>query len=178
MSPSEVIGEAYERYFEIIARHCGFRLFCPEQGRDMAQDVFIRVFGYLNRGNSIDNIKAFLYRVANNMLADAARSKKKPALSLDAMCDEGKDVGVNTLSQIHDKLNMDTLLDALGRLPERHRRPILDRYIRQKSVREIAEEQGTTINMVHVNLYRATWALRHAVGPEARGPRHGAVVNI
>ena len=59
---------AYDAYADAIYRHCFFRVFSKERAEELAQETFMKTWEYVARGNVIENYKAFLYRVTNNLI--------------------------------------------------------------------------------------------------------------
>src|SRR3990167_9783866 len=73
--------DAYQQYVDAIYRHCYFRVYNKDLAEDLTQETFIKTWKYIAEGKEIKNIKAFLYRVAVNLIID--NSRKKIALVLD-----------------------------------------------------------------------------------------------
>ena len=72
--------EAYDTLSDAIFRQCYFRCFDRELARELTQECFMRTWEKLAEGAEIKNIKAFLYRVAGNLVIDNARRKKSERL--------------------------------------------------------------------------------------------------
>ena len=83
--------ELYENLAEPLFRHCYFRLSDREKARDLMQESFTRTWERLVDGEKIKNLKAFVYRVANNLIIDIYRKKKES--SLDLLQEDGFDPG-------------------------------------------------------------------------------------
>ena len=75
-----MFSDAYEEYKDAIFRHCYFHTFDREQAKDAMQETFIKTWQYLESGHKIDNLRAFLYKVATNLIINAARKKKSVSL--------------------------------------------------------------------------------------------------
>src|SRR5579863_136343 len=73
--------EAYQHYADAIYRHCYFRVYNKELAEDLTQETFIKTWKYITEGKEIKNLKAFLYKVAVNLIID--NSRKKTALVFD-----------------------------------------------------------------------------------------------
>ena len=73
----------YDAYADAIFRHCFFRVYERERARDLVQETFARTWEYAAKGNAVENARAFLYRVANNVIGDEVCEKKET--SPDAM---------------------------------------------------------------------------------------------
>lgn len=150
--------KAYDNFADAIFRHCYFRIYDRERALDLMQDTFIKTWGYLARGNEIENLRAFLYRVANNLIIDNAR-KKKP-ISLEGMQEEGFQLTAENLENTQARIDAKITLALLARIDKKHRDIIVMRYIDELSPKEIAEITGQTENNVSVRLHRALNVLR------------------
>jgi len=62
--------DAYDKYSEAIFRHCYYRVFDRERAKDFVQETFCKTWKYIVDGNDIENIRAFLYKTANNLIID------------------------------------------------------------------------------------------------------------
>ena len=83
--------EAYESYNNAIFRYCYYQTSNREIALDLTQDTFLKAWEYLGKGIAVENMRAFLYRVAGNAVIDYRRKKKSG--SLDAMTENGFDIG-------------------------------------------------------------------------------------
>ena len=73
--------EAHTQHSDAIFRYCYYRVFDREKAKDYVQETYLRTWKYLAEGRKVDNIRAFLYRTATNLIIDESRKKK--ATSLD-----------------------------------------------------------------------------------------------
>ena len=71
----------YHQHADAIYRHCYFRVHNKDLAEDLTQETFIKTWKYIIEGKEIKNMKAFLYRVALNLIID--HSRKKTALVFD-----------------------------------------------------------------------------------------------
>src|SRR3989344_6415935 len=78
--------EAYDKYADAIFRYCYYRVFDRDKANDYVQEAYCRTWKYLMQGNQIENIRAFLYRTANNIIIDESRKKK--SFSLDQIMEK------------------------------------------------------------------------------------------
>ena len=79
--------EAYEAYADDLFRHAYFRVHDRERAKDLVQETFTKTWMTLSEGATIDNLRAFFYRVLTNAIIDESRKKK--AVSLDTLLEEG-----------------------------------------------------------------------------------------
>jgi RNA polymerase sigma-70 factor (ECF subfamily) len=146
--------EAYETYSDAIFRYCYFQTSNREQSLDLAQDVFTKAWEYLSSGKEVTHMKAFLYRIATNAVIDWRRKKK--AVSLDKMVEEGFDVrsGTNEIESKEIFFEAKQAVKLIGELDEKYREVLLLRYVDELSIKEIAEIVGETENNVSVRIHR------------------------
>ena len=72
--------KAYDAYSESIYRHCFFRVWRKGRAEELLQETFLRLWTYLIKGNKVENIRALLYKIANNLIIDESRKKKEESL--------------------------------------------------------------------------------------------------
>lgn len=142
---------AYDAYADAIFRHCCFKTGEREAARDMTQDVFLRAWTSMQR-QPIRNMRAFLYRIADNLVIDWYR-RRKPE-SLDALMDEGFEP-TEGKNRIEEEAEVALALAKLAKLDERDREIITLRFVEGFSPREIGEILGQHENTISVRLYRA-----------------------
>lgn len=150
----------YDEYADAIFRHCFFRVFNRELARDMTQETFFKTWDYMRAGNRLDNPKAFLYRVATNLVIDHARRRKEA--SLDDLKEKGfdpviEDEGTGRRADIFEK---EAVLRALETLPQQYRDVVALRYIDDLTPREIALVLDLSVNNVSVRIHRGVEMLR------------------
>ena len=145
--------QSYEKYSEAIFRHCYYRVFDREKAKDFAQEAFFRTWKYISEGNNVDNIRAFVYRTANNIIIDESR-KNKP-VSLDSIMEKGFSPKVEDLKFIENKFASQKLIKIINSLDEKYRDVVMMKYIDGLSSKEIAQIIGEKENNVYVRIHRA-----------------------
>lgn len=161
-SPEESFTQAYDQYADAIFRHCAFRLGHRERGRELMQETFLKTWEYVAKGHDIDNVQAFLYRTANNVLIDDVRRRKiRPEVSLDALAEQGFEPGTDADAEsMKNAVDMSRIATVLQQLDEPYRSALVMRYIDDLSPSEIAELTGESPNTISVRLHRATEKLQ------------------
>lgn len=149
---------AYDEYADAIFRHCYFRVFDRERGKDLMQEVFMRAWQYLNKGEEVQNMRAFLYRIANNLIIDESRKKREA--SLDRMQEEGFDPGIDETEKMQNRIEHGRVVQELKQMDDGYRDILVMRYMNGLSPSEIAEVTGESANTVSVRIYRGLKQLR------------------
>ena len=158
--------DAYDRYADALYRHCTFRVFSKEFARELVQETFMKTWGYLAGGKRIENLRAFLYRTAHNLIIDASRRKREQ--SLEAMREGGGDEGQpfepgDAGAQARDierRADMHSVFATLKTLPEEFRTMLTMRYVDDLEPREIADILGISANAASVRIHRALETLK------------------
>lgn len=155
----EAFLKAYNDYSDAIFRHCYFRVSNRERAKDLTQDAFIRTWKYMSAGHDIGNIRAFLYRVTNNLIIDEYRKKKEA--SLDAMREDGAEPSViDDTAKIRDHLDGKLARHVLDKIEPKYRDALVMRYIDDMSPEEIAQVTHETANTVSVHIHRGLKRVR------------------
>ncbi|HRH93022.1 MAG TPA: RNA polymerase sigma factor [Candidatus Peribacteria bacterium] len=162
--PNQLLTEAYDAYADAIFRHCYFRVFSRERGKELMQETFMRTWQYLSDGKTVDNMRAFLYRIANNLIVDESRKKRET--SLEALQEAGFDpAGEDGNVKAAALLEERRVLETLTNLEKPYREVFIMRHIDGLKPAEIAELLGESANTVSVRLHRATEQLRKFLKP-------------
>jgi len=148
--------KAYDELADAIFRHCYYRVYDREQARDLCQECFTRTWEQLASGKEIHNLKAFLYRVANNLVIDRARKKKES--SLDEALEQGFQPAGTGNAETAAEIGQ--ALRAVEQLEPKYREAVRLRYIDGLSPGEIAEVTGESENNVSVRVHRGLERLR------------------
>lgn len=158
INAAALIEAAYDSYADAIFRHCYFRLLKRERAKELMQETFIKTMDYLKKGKEVENIRALLYRVANNLIIDDFRKRKE--MSLDALHEQGFDPTGADEHSVRRHLEEQRITSTLAKLPPEDRELVVMRYIDELKPREIAEHLNLSPNVVSVRLHRAMKELK------------------
>ena len=150
--------KAYEEYADAIFKFCYYKVSNRERAKDIVQDTFTKTWEYINKGYDVGNIKAFLYKTANNLIIDWFRKKK--SVSLDALYEEGFDPGYDRSDSMMDHIDGERAIDMLNDVDEIYRTVIMMRYVDELSIKEIAAILKEKENNISVRLHRGLEKLR------------------
>ncbi len=152
-TPEELFLAAYEEYADALLRHCMLRVRDRELAKDIVQEAYSKTWVYMSEGKEIEYLRAFLYRVANNLIIDWARKKKSSSLDT-LMEDDGFEPVDENVKDFADVPAAREALKLLGELDVMYRTAITMRYLDEMSPREIAEALGVSENVVSVRIHR------------------------
>lgn len=145
---------AYEEFNDAIFRHCYFRISDRERAKELTQEAFMRIWEYLDGDRPVDNVRALLYRIANNLIIDEYR-KKKP-ISLDALGEKGFDPPAEERMPLGTIMEVKEIMPILDTLEVKYKEVFIMRYIDDLSIKEIAEIIDEQENNVSLRIHRAT----------------------
>ncbi len=148
----------YDSHADAIFRHCFFRVYDREHAKDLVQEVFSRVWVSMIEGVHIENVSAFLYRIANNLIID--HSRKKHAFSLDHLMEEGFSLRDNSHITLERTIDAQQVYTFLRSLDNKYQPIVVMRFIDGMSPKEIATVLGLSENVVSVRLNRGIKKLR------------------
>jgi RNA polymerase sigma-70 factor, ECF subfamily len=166
-------GAIYDRYFDQIYRFVYFRVSDQKDTEDLVEAVFLKTFQRLRTNRSqIDNIKAWLYRTASNLVIDYYRTRKE-TLPMEALQNTGDESHTPEASVIVME-EQKHLLAALDKLEPEQQKVIVLRFVSGLSYEETAQLLGIKINYLRVVQYRALQKLRQIL---KEGEPHGEIKN-
>lgn len=151
------IVEAYDKYTDAIFKFCYFKTNDRELSKDLMQQTFLKAFEYLKKGNDLDNVRAFLYKIAGNLVIDWYRKKKEE--SLDNLIEQGFDIRDSTID-LEQGAEMELVTKTLEKLEQEEKDLIILRYREDLSPKEISVIVGQKVNVVSVRIYRAVEKLK------------------
>jgi len=150
--------KAYDTHADAIFRFIYFRVHDREEAKDLLQDTFMKIWRYVSEGHTIDNAKAFLYQTARNLIID--RSRKRTNSSLDALREQGFEIGSDERPRLEHAMDADIVLAIIDRLDEKYREPVLLRYVDGFSPKEIANILNESTNVISVRIHHGLRLLK------------------
>ncbi|MEK7217934.1 MAG: RNA polymerase sigma factor [Patescibacteria group bacterium] len=164
LPPDEELAEAYGKYADAIFRHCYFRVFDRERGKELMQETFMRAWTYVSNSEKrkVQNMRAFLYRIANNLIVDEVRKKKE--LSLDELQKSGWDPGYDGVTEMQKRVEQNKIFALLHKVPREYREVLVMRYIDGLTPADIAGILGESPNAISVRLHRGIKQLHAMMG--------------
>ena len=155
MNQKEIFEQAYIDLADSIFRYIYFRVFDRDVARDLTQETFYKVWDYLAKDKQIDNIKAFIYRTAHNLLVNSIRNKKQ-TISIDELR-ETIDFEVADTQQEENKAqaqDIASILDSFKILKETDAELMKLRYVDGLSIQEISQITSSSENSISVKIHR------------------------
>ena len=165
----DAFARLYDRYVEAIYRFAALKLPTVEDAQDVTAETFTRTWQYVHEHEDIMNIRALLYRIARNLIADHYR-RVEPTISLDAVTFEGENASTQPSGSIptdhgrggriiEARADLALVIVKLERLKEDYRDVLTLRLVDDLPFSVIAEITEKKVGHVRVIYHRALKAL-------------------
>ena len=156
--------DSYNTHSDQIFRFIFFKLNDREKAKDFTQEVFMKTWVYISKNGAVENDKAFLYKIANNLVIDEYRKKGRASVrSLDELMEDGQDFGENPGESWIDKMDGEGALVLIKNLPETYSEILFMRYVEELGVSEIAAITGKSVNVISVRINRGIKRLKEII---------------
>ncbi|WP_162906777.1 RNA polymerase sigma factor [Algihabitans albus] len=149
------VQDLYLQYGQELQGYLTRRLSCVETAADLTQEAFVRLIG-ADPSRAVESPRAYLYRIASNLVTDHYRDQKKRPQPVTA--DRSDAVADRRPGQERTLLAKDQvghLERAIEGLPRRQREVLLLHKFEGMSYGEIALRLGISKNTVMVHMMRA-----------------------
>jgi RNA polymerase sigma-70 factor (ECF subfamily) len=161
----KAFGLLYERYLDEIYRFVYISVNDRWEAEDITENVFMKSWEQLpiiyTRDSQIDNFRAWLYRIARNLVIDFFRSKKPVVMDLELSSDEISPEKIYAENNLSNRL-----IKAIMQLEPNYRQIVVLRFINQISHKEAAQIMQLGYNNVRVLQHRALRKLRTILAEE------------
>ena len=164
----ERISEAIDRDKTRLRNFIRRRVADPRDAEDILQEVFYELVETYRLMKPIEQVGAWLFRVARNRITDLFRKRKPEASTNDpVVAEEGELLTLEDLLPSREAgpeaayartVLLAELEDALEELPEEQREVFLAHEIEGRSFKELAAETGVSVNTL---LSRKHYAVIH-----------------
>ncbi len=161
----QLISQAMERDEPRLRSFIRKRVADSGDAEDILQDVFYELIEAYRLMKPIEQVTAWLFRVARNRMIDLFRRKKPDSLN-DPVSEDDGDTLEDLLPSPDEGpeaayargLLLDALDEALDELPAAQREVFIAHELLGRSFKEIAEETGLSVNTL---LSRKRYAVLH-----------------
>ena len=164
----ERISEAIDRDKTRLRNFIRRRVADPSDAEDILQEVFYELVETYRLMKPIEQVGAWLFRVARNRITDLFRKRKPEASTSDpVVAEEGESLTLEDLLPSRDAgpeaayartVLLEELEDALEELPDEQREVFLAHEIEGRSFKDLAIETGLSVNTL---LSRKHYAVIH-----------------
>lgn len=165
-------AELVARYQKPIVNYVYRMLGNYDDAVDLSQDVFLKAYSALGSYRPQYPFPAWLFRIARNAAIDALRRRRLPTVSLDKPVETaegsvGREFAGSGSGPEHllleDELSAQ-VEEAVAKLPEKYRQPLVLRHASEMSYEEIADALELPLGTVKTRIFRARATLREVLG--------------
>jgi RNA polymerase sigma-70 factor, ECF subfamily len=166
----ETLVRRYQtRILSHVARMVGSR----EDALDLSQEIFLKVFGALDRFNPEFRFSTWLFRIAGNAAIDHLRKRKPRTVPLETTDSDGrvsspeyKSSDLDPYGELRNTERGAAITRAIADLPAEFRELIALRHFTGLSYEEIAEVKNMPLGTVKNKLFRARAVLKERLAGE------------
>lgn len=165
MSSKNDFEEAYLEYSDKIFRFIYFKTSDAYLAEDITGEVFIKAWKNWGKFDG-EYIKAWLYKIANNILIDHWRSKNSKNSKKNVSLEETVEAGIepsydeDLVERITKDDNIKKISEALKKLPQNLKEVAILRFVEEMSAKEVGQILKITEGNVRVLQHRALVKLR------------------
>ncbi len=150
--------KAHRDYEKGLYDHASYRINDRARGQDLVQDTFMKTWAYLVKNGEVNMMKAFLYRVLNDLIIDEYRKRK--TTSLDVLVEKGFEPVDSDSERFVNIIDGRNAARLIGRLPTNYQKVMRMRYMQDLSLAEMSRATGQTKNTLAVKVHRGVEKLR------------------
>lgn len=161
----EALAEVYRRYARRVFGLCRYMLDSRESAEDATSEVFLKLQRSIESYDGSVPFLKWVLRIAGNHCIDVLRRLRRGRQVIvdveeEATVMEAAGSGPSPLSAVMSAEARAEVREAIARLPENYRMPLVLRYYSELSYTEIAQQLGLQKNYVAALIFRAKQALR------------------
>lgn len=160
-------GDLVRRYQGKLVNYLYRMLHNEDDAHDLAQEVFVKIHGALDRFDPRYRFSTWLFRVAQNAAIDLIRKRRLKVVSLHREDDDGEsteiDVAANSLSPYQSMHNVErgaAIHRAIEELPWEYKELIMLRHYGELSYEDIAKMKEMPLGTVKNKLFRGRQMLK------------------
>ena len=163
----QFLAEAMEREEPRLRSFIRKRVLDTSDAEDVLQDVFYELIAAYRMMQPVEQVTAWMFRVARNRITDLFRRRKTVSLNEPASAEEDSAETLEDLLPAADAgpdalfargVLLEALEDALDELPEAQREAFLAHEVLGRSFKEMSAETGVSVNTL---LARKRYAVLH-----------------
>jgi RNA polymerase sigma-70 factor, ECF subfamily len=155
---AKILSQAHKSFSKGMNTYSHFKVSSDSTCDDLVQDTFVKTWNYMVKNGKVDNMKAFLYHILNQLIIDEYRKRK--LISLDALLQEGFEISLDGRERTLNIYEGKAALLLVMQLPVRYQRIIKMRFVQELSLLEISLITGQTKNAIAVQSHRGLEQLK------------------
>ncbi len=153
-----ILTHAYTDYSKGLYRYAVSKTSNEALADDLVQNTFVKTWSYLERGEEIARMESFLYHVLKALIIDEYRRRK--SASLDTLLEKGFEPSLDDMDRQIDMVDGAKVMALITELPPLYQEVMWLRYMKELSLKEIADITGQSKNAIAVQTYRGLEKLK------------------
>lgn len=151
--------EIYTRYSKKVYIYCKKAVPNQNFADDIYQDTFVKFYNAGREGKQIDNLNAYLFRIARNLVLNFKRDNQQEFVDLEDFH------LVSNSNQTQEKELAHLINEAMELLIEEHREAFIMQAYQDMSYNEIAEALEVPMTTIRNRIVRAKRKLKEILSP-------------
>ncbi len=160
---SDAFEQVYDLYIKKIYRYIYYKINSHTQTEDLTSEVFCRSWQYISQGKKIDNLNAFIYKIAHNLVVDFYAQKEKTPIELNQELKESIPEKKDFTEKISINFEIEEIKKVIKQLPPSYQEVIALRYLDELSISEISKALNKSKNSIYVLIHRSLKALKNII---------------
>ncbi|RQO65931.1 RNA polymerase sigma-70 factor [Pedobacter sp. KBW06] len=157
--------DLYNRYKYRIAGNLLKLLKSEELAEEMLQDLFMRIWDNRSSLDPEKSFRAYLFRIAENMVVDYYRKIARDRKAFDKMMSSGSEYYSHIEETIFSKERILLLHGAINLLPPQRKHVFILCKLEGKSYKEVSELLGISPSTINDHLLKANRFLKQYLNP-------------
>jgi RNA polymerase sigma-70 factor (ECF subfamily) len=169
----DLFGVLVRRYQSRVLAHVARMVGSREDALDLSQEIFLKVFGALDRYNPEYKFSTWVFRIAGNAAIDHLRKRRPRTVPLESRDSEGrvssfeyKSHDMDPYSELRNMERGSAIARAIAALPAEFRELITLRHFGGLSYEQIARAKQMPLGTVKNKLFRARAVLKDRLSGE------------
>jgi RNA polymerase sigma-70 factor (ECF subfamily) len=153
------LGEIFDTYYPVLYRYIYHHVHHQQTAEDLTAEVFTRLLEQLANGRGPEqHLRAWLYRVAYNIVVD--ESRRRVYRDHELLDERTALAGEDVEEQVHASIFQDQARSALAALTAKQQAVIVLRFLEGCENREVSQIMGLTVGAVKALQHRGLAAMR------------------
>ncbi len=162
---SEAFGQLVDRHKDLVVNYLARLTGSRDRAEDFAQETFVRFYQTLGRYREEGQMKAYLLRIATNLVRSEERRRRRWQLLRPFFSSNGHATDPGPHEELVAVEEQRQVSRALAEVDLTYRVPLVLREIEDRSYHEIAEILGLNVGTVKSRLNRGRHLLRQKLEP-------------
>lgn len=149
-------AELYNKYVSKLYRFVFFKVNDTELAQDIVAQTFLKFWELIVKEKRINEVQAFLYQIAKNLVIDSYREKSSQPLPLLYDTEDVTDQALIVEIDLHAQIDSGLIKKALSQIVnDDYREVLILRYIEGLSISEIAKITDKSTGNIRILNHRA-----------------------